>query len=348
MQADIHTFEALIRSDLTEEAWVLGMFDLLQYQISRNQVYNGFLKCLDCIPQQLRSWCDFPALPVFAFRNTQVTCFSPNQATMIFETSGTTRDQLGRHYMKDARAYEKALAIGFDKFMPPHMPLKWVSLIPPCSAKRHSSLSYMVNHLSKDRASSIHWVVGGDYVVDPSRFFAMLDGETPTFLLGTSSAWADILEWMISRDMGCSLPEGSVVFDTGGFKKRGDVMTPQHLWKLLSERLDVPLDRIINEYGMTELSSPCYASAADGIHQVPPTLRVRLIDPATGRDCQKGERGLVHLYDLANIHSVGAIATEDVAIWEENGFRLLGRCPAAPARGCSLPYGFPKVEGLCV
>jgi len=318
------------------------MYELLGYQSKQNIIYSDFLKCLGCISQQLRSWKDFPALPVSSFRHKKVTSFSPDEATVIFETSGTTSDQPGRHYMKDAHAYEVALTIGFDRFMPARMPKKWMSLIPPFSAKPHSSLSYMVEYLARNRAAEIRWLVGADYVVDPARFFSTLDdlGENPVFLLGTSSAWADMIEWMEERDVKYSLSRDSVIFDTGGFKKHGAVMEPPQLWKLLSRRFDVPLDRIINEYGMTELSSPCYASAAEGVHHIPPTLRVRLIDPATGKDCGPGERGLVHLYDLANVHSVGAIATEDVAMWEGVGFRFLGRCPRAPDRGCSLPYGF--------
>lgn len=340
MQSPLSPFEDMIRSDLAHDSWAENMFGLLQYQACKNIIYSIFLKCLGCNPQQMKKWSDFPALPVSAFRQKQVISFSPDEATLVFETSGTTRDKLGRHYMENARAYERALTIGFEQFMPPGMPEKWLSLIPPFATKPHSSLSYMVEYLARDR--EVLWLVGPDYIVDPSRFVAALNdaGGSPVFLLGTSSAWADICEWMTARDMKLSLACGSVIFDTGGFKKRGAVMEPQQLWRLLSQRLDVPLERIMNEYGMTELSSPCYASAADGIHRVPRTLRVRLIHPATGRDAEPGERGLVHLYDLANIHSVGAIATEDVAIRVGDGFRLLGRCPTSPARGCSLPYGF--------
>jgi hypothetical protein len=49
-----------------------------------------------------------------------------------------------------------------------------------------------------------------------------------------------------------------------------------------------------------------------------------------------GECGLLHLHDLANVWSVMGIQTEDLARRGEDGFELIGRATAAPARGCSL------------
>jgi hypothetical protein len=49
-----------------------------------------------------------------------------------------------------------------------------------------------------------------------------------------------------------------------------------------------------------------------------------------------GERGRLRLFDLANVWSVLAVQTEDVAIRRGDGFELLGRAAAAEPRGCSL------------
>ena len=45
---------------------------------------------------------------------------------------------------------------------------------------------------------------------------------------------------------------------------------------------------------------------------------------------------MVRLFDLANLGSVLAIQTQDLAVAREDGtFELLGRDPAALPRGCS-------------
>ena len=86
---------------------------------------------------------------------------------------------------------------------------------------------------------------------------------------------------------------------------------------------------------MSELSSQAYA-AEDGLFRFPPWARAQIISPATGREANAGERGLIRVYDLANVWSVMAVQTEDVGIKEGDAFRLLGRAAAAEARGCSL------------
>ena len=50
-----------------------------------------------------------------------------------------------------------------------------------------------------------------------------------------------------------------------------------------------------------------------------------------------GETGLLlRVFDPANIHSVMALQTEDLAVNREDGFELLGRAESAGPRGCSL------------
>jgi hypothetical protein len=59
-------------------------------------------------------------------------------------------------------------------------------------------------------------------------------------------------------------------------------------------------------------------------------------DPATGREVGVGKRGLVRWIDLANVDSVLALQTLDVAERTPRGFRLIGRLPRTEPRGCSL------------
>ena len=68
----------------------------------------------------------------------------------------------------------------------------------------------------------------------------------------------------------------------------------------------------------------------------PHWLRSRLIDPLTGREVPRGERGVLVHCDLASFNAVTSILTEDVGIASGEGFLLLGRAEGAQARGCSL------------
>ena len=61
-----------------------------------------------------------------------------------------------------------------------------------------------------------------------------------------------------------------------------------------------------------------------------------MISPETGREVRDGESGLLRVLDLANVWSVMAIQTEDLAVRRGVRFELLGRAAAAEPRGCSL------------
>ena len=60
-----------------------------------------------------------------------------------------------------------------------------------------------------------------------------------------------------------------------------------------------------------------------------------IIDPESGDEVPVGGTGVLRLYDLANIASVLAVETQDLAIRREDGFELIGRDPGALPRGCS-------------
>jgi hypothetical protein len=51
---------------------------------------------------------------------------------------------------------------------------------------------------------------------------------------------------------------------------------------------------------------------------------------------QKGESGLIRIFDLANAGSVMSLQTEDFGRMGNFGFELQGRAALAESRGCSL------------
>jgi hypothetical protein len=92
---------------------------------------------------------------------------------------------------------------------------------------------------------------------------------------------------------------------------------------------------------MSELSSQAYDTTPNQLERgrvfhFPPWARVQVISPETGREVVEGETGLLRIWDLANVWSVLAIQTEDMAVRRGHGFELVGRDVQAEPRGCSL------------
>jgi hypothetical protein len=133
--------------------------------------------------------------------------------------------------------------------------------------------------------------------------------------------------------------------ETGGFKGRARQVAREALYESLGGRLGLPVERMVNEYGMTEMLSQFYEPVLRGTpahplgerwHVGPPWVRTRVLDPATLRPLESGEVGLLSHLDLANLDSVAAILTEDLGELRFDGFRLHGRIEGAEPRGCSL------------
>jgi hypothetical protein len=129
--------------------------------------------------------------------------------------------------------------------------------------------------------------------------------------------------------------------ETGGFKGRVEAVSRDILYSRLSEGLGVPRERIVNEYGMTELLTQLYepvlleGASARRRHVPPPWLRVRALDPVTLTPVEAGRDGLLAFFDLANLGSVCHVLTEDVGSVTDEGVRLRGRATGAEPRGCS-------------
>jgi hypothetical protein len=181
------------------------------------------------------------------------------------------------------------------------------------------------------------------------QLLAASDGSTPVVLLGTAFSLVLLLDHLVESNLRFDLPAGSRVMETGGYKGRSRVLTKTDLHNLITSRLGIPPAHIVSEYGMSELSSQAYNGgaallrghpgerrAATRPYRFPPWARAQVVSPENGREGGEGETGLLRVYDLANVFSVMAIQTEDLAIRRGTGFALVGRAESAEPRGCSL------------
>jgi hypothetical protein len=162
---------------------------------------------------------------------------------------------------------------------------------------------------------------------------------------GTAFAWVHLLDALRDAGERFELGSGARLMETGGFKGKSREVGRDDLYGEMSRLLGVPSERIVNQYGMTELGSQFYDSnlASPGRPRekmIPPWVRVRALDPVTGLEAAPGAVGMLAILDLANTGSVAAIQTADLgrcfASGSRDGFEVLGRAEAAEARGCSI------------
>jgi hypothetical protein len=326
--------------------------DLFALQFEHVPAYRQFCRHLDRAPDRVEHWSQIPSVPTSAFREFDLTSLPPHTRTTVFHSSGTTRQPRSRHFHSTCslRLYEQAILPWFQRHLLPDQPhLRLLSLAPPVTAAPHSSLAYMLATVKRhcDTASSLDFgsvSPDGDWTVDIDRLVAELrkasSRHIPVLLAGTAYAFVHLLDTLQRLRIQCPLPAGSRLFETGGYKGRSRTLSKPRLHQSLSRLLDIPSHFIVTEYGMSELSSQAYDRVAGnppspGL-RFPPWCASRVISPETGLEVGVGEIGLLHILDLANVYSLAAIQTEDLALRCEIGFEYTGRASGAQARGCSL------------
>jgi hypothetical protein len=329
------------RDDATRDAL------LAELSAAQSERVEPFRRFLAAEPRRPRAF-GLPALPTDVFRFARVAAHDPSADVRRFRTSGTTAAARGEHAFRDLSLYDLAARSGGRyALFPDRERMRLCVLAPREIELPDSSLSYML-------ARFMEWFAapGSAYVFEAGRLqvehlTALLDeaqaAHEPIALLGTSFAFVHAEDALRKRFV---LPPGSRIMQTGGFKGRSRSVEPDEMLALLSERYALPAQYIVQEYGMTELSSQMYetplraavtgaASAARRLW-LPSWVRAEPIDPETLEPVSGDAVGLLRIDDLANVDSVCALQTSDLARRCEEGIQLLGRAPDAVARGCSI------------
>ncbi len=352
---DARIFAAIDRWHRTGDALDDAGFDALaldvfDYQMRYNAPYARYCAARGIstsLPPQSPD--EIPPAPAAAFKDAVLATFDPARAALVFETSGTTGGRPGRHYFETPDLYDAALLAGFDRFMlPDGKPLRYLNLVPAPSERPRSSLAYMMGRVCERRGDGqTGWYVRGDALALGEFFEALrraASDDAPVCIATTAFALAGALDALEERSLHFELSPGSRIMETGGFKGRARIVERSGLYARARRAFAVPLDAIVAEYGMTELSSQYYDGLlARGEHAVadarkkyaPPWLRARVVGP-DGTTLPEGTVGaLVHV-DLANRASCVAVATEDLGARFGDAVVLIGRESGAALRGCSL------------
>jgi hypothetical protein len=328
---------------LDDDAFFELALDLFAHQIRWNEPYAKYARSrgFDArrMPKRLE---EIPAVPAAAFKEFDLTTVGAERAALYFETSGTTVGRGGRHYLETTRLYDDALMVGFDRAMlDDGARLRYFLLTPD---RPHSSLGYMMERVVTLRGDerTRRFVRGDDLNCDAflNEVGHACDDEQPVCIATTAFALVALLDALDERETTVTLPPGSRIMETGGFKGRSRVVERDDLYAAASAKLGIPTSSIVAEYGMTELTSQYYDSHASRTSNVrfkeaPPWLKPIVVDPL-GMPVAPGVVGAIRHIDLANRSSVIAIETEDLGALLPGGLVLLGRERGAELRGCSL------------
>lgn len=324
---------AALREDLREAEFDALALEAHAFQKRWNAPYANF-----CAARPTAThWREIPAVPQSAFKTARLSVAPTGMIARTFRTSGTTGEGCGEHHFIDTRLYDAAVLAGWDRL--DRRSVEAVILLTQESATApHSSLSQMFSALARERFGALGFaVVNGAGVLDVERFRAAMkacfSAKRPVALLGTALAFLHLSE-QVGGECFDRLT-GTLVLETGGYKGSGREVAKADLYRRIGGLFDLEADDIVNEYGMTELSSQFYTRGLGQPHEGPPWLRAVVIDPETGGEAAVGETGVLRIFDLANLGSVLAVETQDLAVRRARGFELLGRDPAALPRGCS-------------
>ena len=327
--------------------------EVFAFQYERCDVYRAYCDQLKLTPQTVSHWKQIPAVPTSAFKDFALTCFPAKEAVTEFHTSGTTAERSGKHFFKTLELYEAAIRANFAAhLLPDGARLPMMILTPSPEEAPHSSLSHMMGVVIKEfGAAESTYYVESDTLCVGRLVHDIREAQRahkPVFLLGTAFAFAHMFDHCANEKIKFELPEDSRAMETGGFKGRSREVSKSEMYAAFERFLGIPPARVVNEYGMTELSTQFYDETLridrqTDLKMVPPWTRVLVLDPNTGREVASGERGLIRVYDLANLWSLMCVQTEDLGVSRITGsqsdqftFEILGRAAAAEVRGCSL------------
>lgn len=348
MNAELINFAGRVERGISQHDIAFNglALELFRLQFECNPAYRQIAEARGLTPDDVGHWTEVPCVPAGAFKELELSCIPEDERTGVFHSSGTTEHTPSRHFHcpESLALYEKSLCKAFqENVIRPFANYDLLVLTPPPHLAPHSSLVYMFETVRRELNTpetcfACKLDAAGTWVIDfDAALVALRAGARPKLILGTAFSFVHLLDFLTEKNARLQLPEASRVMETGGYKNRSRAMPKAELHLLITDFLGVPRPEIICEYGMSELSSQAYDSRNRERHfHFPPWARVQIISPETGREVGDGQTGLIRIFDLANVFSVAAIQTEDLAVRRGDGFDLVGRAALAELRGCSL------------
>lgn len=323
----INTASLLNANDSNFGILALSVF---RHQYNHNLIYRQYCDAMKVDVNKVNEIQKIPFLPIAFFKSHVVLCapYTPDNTTLVFESSGTTGENNSKHYIADRSLYMQSLMAGFSQFYGSPAQYSILALLPSYIERKNASLVYMAKELMSASGNNNNGFFINEWDLLSSRLKSLQAAGVKTLLLGVTFALLDFAE---AYPMAL---KNTIVMETGGMKGRKKEMTRQEVHDFLKQQWNI--DNIHSEYGMTELLSQAYA-VRDGIYTPSATMKVLVREMNDPLEVTDTGNGLLNVIDLANVHSCSFIATDDIATIHKDGtFEILGRADHTALRGCSL------------
>jgi len=331
---------------------------LFAFQFETIAPYQRLCRGQGVTPERVTTWRQIPAVPAEAFKAYPL--FSgelESDVVRTFRSSGTTDPARSSqaHFSRSGLALMNAAveANARRALFSDGQRARILVLAPSPEQAPHMIMVHGLAHLVRTFGLEGSRFMLGPKGLDPEVLWSELvqcqERGVPVALLGSSFGFVHFFDGMEGQGRTLALPEGSRLMDAGGYKGRSREIGRGQFVTWASSRCGVPVTRVVNLLGMTELASQIY-DRIDGngerVKQSPPWMRTEVVDPRrrdgdghghTPYRVEDGQVGLLRHLDLANVERPLMIQSEDVGrAMAGGGFEILGRAKGAEPRGCSL------------
>lgn len=309
---------------INEKSFDKLALETFQFQWNHNQIYQEYCNLLRINPKDVRTVAQIPFLPITFFKSHQIKSGSWTHQK-IFKSSGTTGKR-SQHCVFDEKFYHHSAKTIFEQTFGPLDQYEILALLPSYLEQGDSSLVSMVDYFIRESGNQ-----GGFFLYNHEELIRRVqESNRPKILFGVSYALLDLISAQELQKSEIPM----IIIETGGMKGRKEEITRFELHDQLKSGFHV--DSIYSEYGMTELFSQAYGE--NGNLNFPKWAKIFIRDINDPFDSvAEGGTGAINIIDLANIHTISFVETEDLGRSTQNGtFEVLGRLDNSDVRGCNL------------
>lgn len=236
-------------ANISFEERALAVF---RYQRRECTPYRRFCDALGIAADDVKGLDDIPHMPISVFKEVDVGTVPTDQISIRFRSSATGGIR-STHWVAEPEVYRRSIIDGFRAFYGDG-PFRIWSYTPGYSDNPDSSLIWMIEALMASDLCSEAYRHPVGKLMDVNEVLTKSSNSDPIILIGAAFGLLDLIELGIYG----SLPEGSIVIETGGMKTRRRERTREELHRELSEGFGLPLWQIHSEYGMAEMLSQAW------------------------------------------------------------------------------------------
>lgn len=307
--------------------WDIGL-EIFDYQYKNCEVFRKYLSLIGKTANTISRPDQISFMPLQLFKYHKVKSGKWN-SRLAFKSSTSSGSIPSIHYVRDPDWYALVSRVGFERRFGSIQQWAVFSLLPTYLERGESSLVYMMQRLYEEG------LYGGFYLTHKERLVTdihkALDLGYRVILFGVSYALMDLDFLPFAKD------PNFILMETGGMKGTREEICKPEFYQYIRDHLGI--NRIVAEYGMTELFSQAY-SDDEGVFEVSTLMKVfsrSVYDPLTIQWHES--TGALNIIDLANIDTCSFLATDDLAmVKDDQRFEWMGRLDYSDIRGCNLMY----------